>query len=370
MTLLFFLGVFHLPNELFSQNTIYQQLDSVILIGTNEKMIYHYNELGQNIEMIHYNWSNTKMGYEPDFKWDYSYNSENLCGEEFRFSWETDSKVFKLITKTVFEYDANNQLLLKKYYGRTLLNTWDLLIKTDYVNTYNESARLLNTKLYENRKSVSETREYKYEYTYDINGNLLTVVYYNLFSNKYSPESKGEFSYDENGNLLTYNRFYYSESGVGYSNWHNSMRDEFTVDTMHSINHMFIPLNYYTNSFWLPTDFKISYMIKEINHEHLTGNLDYVKSFYYSALEVTGINQSNVFDLLIFPNPATNYLNIKGINNFSNTKIELNDITGKKIISEYLNTNKIQVNEYESGLYIVRIFKNNSIIHTQKIFLK
>jgi len=63
--------------------------------------------------------------------------------------------------KTEFNYDSQNQLLLKKSYIKTTSNSWDLHKKVDFVNTFDNKNKLLNTKLYENIKSVPDTREYK-----------------------------------------------------------------------------------------------------------------------------------------------------------------------------------------------------------------
>lgn len=96
------------------------------------------------------------------------------------------------------------------------------------------------------------------------------------------------FIYDENGILSTYNRYYYGDSGAGYSPWHKSKTDELVLNTDYTVNQLYIPETYYTNDFLLPTDFEIGYMITELNHE--SGNEDYLKRYYYSEMVVTGIN--------------------------------------------------------------------------------
>lgn len=356
--------LFLFPHQSFSQSTIYQRLDSVILIGANEKIEYYYDESGLNTSMIHFNWSNDSMKYLPDEKYEYSYYADNFCKEQLKYDWHNDS--FRLLTKTTFSYDANNQLLLKKYYSAP--TNWDLIIKTDYVNKYDDKGRLIETKLYENRKSQPDIKEYKYEYSYSPNGNLSSIFYYDLAISPYGvPDFKGDFIYNENG-ILTYNEYYYRDGGVGYSNWRNNIKEDFNLNFEYSINQILTPYDYYSNRFLLPTDFNISYMITELNHEDLTGNADYLKRFYYSEMVVTGINQNVISEISIYPNPATDYLTIAtGLNE---STISLFNQTGKEIISKNVSGNyKIPVSHYPAGLYLLRVESGNGKVQTEKIII-
>ncbi|MEJ5265826.1 MAG: T9SS type A sorting domain-containing protein [Bacteroidales bacterium] len=73
----------------------------------------------------------------------------------------------------------------------------------------------------------------------------------------------------------------------------------------------------------------------------------------------------------IYPNPVTDVLNIKGISSLS--KVEVYDVTGKKIRSQY-NINSTQTNisfdALPAGLYIVRIQYLNGSSDLQKVYKK
>ncbi len=76
----------------------------------------------------------------------------------------------------------------------------------------------------------------------------------------------------------------------------------------------------------------------------------------------------------IFPNPADDKLNVVLPEYFSQTKIELFDMLGKKIFSrEYIDTNSdkivLALEHYHSGIYYLRIIYDN-VVETRKIILK
>ena len=89
-----------------------------------------------------------------------------------------------------------------------------------------------------------------------------------------------------------------------------------------------------------------------------------------------GINNINDFitfskDFVLYPNPATDYINISLSHNNQTNKFEIYDITGKLILSEKLisTLTKIHITGLSKGLYFYRIKNNNKTIDTGK-FIK
>jgi hypothetical protein len=86
---------------------------------------------------------------------------------------------------------------------------------------------------------------------------------------------------------------------------------------------------------------------------------------YTSTLE----NISDGSDVIVFPNPAKDYINIEFVNSkFTNSKIQVSDISGK----EYFNidmkseSQKINIENLVSGVYFVKITNNNGTNKTVK----
>ncbi len=67
-------------------------------------------------------------------------------------------------------------------------------------------------------------------------------------------------------------------------------------------------------------------------------------------------------EIIIYPNPASDYIYIKGINK---SDVEIYDLTGKKVYS-YSNANNnhfINIDNFKKGNYIIRIIDNNNVVN-------
>ena len=86
------------------------------------------------------------------------------------------------------------------------------------------------------------------------------------------------------------------------------------------------------------------------------------------------VKQYNINDLNLYPNPASDFINIDISNIIISTNLsyEIFDITGKLIVKEILDTNckliEINLNNFPNGLYSLQLLTDNSI-YTSK-FLK
>ena len=80
---------------------------------------------------------------------------------------------------------------------------------------------------------------------------------------------------------------------------------------------------------------------------------------YLSPVSTEISNTSD--EVLIFPNPASSYINVVNVNN---SKIEIIDILGKVLITEDVDvyTKRIDTGDLTAGSYIIRIYKNNNVI--------
>jgi len=74
-------------------------------------------------------------------------------------------------------------------------------------------------------------------------------------------------------------------------------------------------------------------------------------------------------NIIIYPNPADNFLNIK-IENNESSHISITDITGKTLVN-FNFTNQVQINtkEWNAGIYLLKI-KTNNKISTKKIIIE
>ena len=79
-------------------------------------------------------------------------------------------------------------------------------------------------------------------------------------------------------------------------------------------------------------------------------------------------NDTKLNDILIYPNPATNFLNITNVND-ELTVYQIYSVEGKLITTgEFISTQKIDLNEYPSGTYLITTISKDKVY--QQKFLK
>jgi len=105
-----------------------------------------------------------------------------------------------------------------------------------------------------------------------------------------------------------------------------------------------------------------------------SANGDFI--FTKELVSSVGINETNTTKILnVYPNPATNFIQViyKSIN--TSSSISVLDISGKTILNQVFSTNtglneeRIDVSQLTAGVYFVKIQSGNSIA-TQKILIK
>jgi len=98
-------------------------------------------------------------------------------------------------------------------------------------------------------------------------------------------------------------------------------------------------------------------------------NADGCKAISSSVLitSINQINQNNNFE--VFPNPANGFVTIKG--SIAHFKLELYDILGKTVQSQTTSTNNIKINlsEFEQGIYFYVISNENNVVQTGKLIV-
>lgn len=84
--------------------------------------------------------------------------------------------------------------------------------------------------------------------------------------------------------------------------------------------------------------------------------------------ETLSLQQSIVDDLILYPNPTKDVLNLNATYNFDNAIYSVFDMNGRRVMNSRFNANTIDVSELSTGNYILRII-NEGVIKSQK-FIK
>lgn len=78
-------------------------------------------------------------------------------------------------------------------------------------------------------------------------------------------------------------------------------------------------------------------------------------SFSENTCSVLNIDDNVLSDLSIYPNPTSENITIKGLNN-RNVNLEIYDMLGKSVLSKKINTTElINVSEFRKGIYLLKI---------------
>jgi len=75
-------------------------------------------------------------------------------------------------------------------------------------------------------------------------------------------------------------------------------------------------------------------------------------------------------NIILFPNPTTNFTQLKGIELNSIQKISLTDINGKIVFKNILINQSISISSLSKGVYFINITTSNNTIITRKIIIK
>ena len=350
-------------NETISTNVIKQRLDSIIVIGGDQKIDYFYDNSGYHTTSVTYQWSDTAMEYEQSFKNEFTYNLKGICDINQQYKWDNTSSQWLLDHKSELGYDENDQILSTSLFIWTqALNSWELETKIDYRNAYNSINQLESITRFSSVMALDTILISKFVYAYNLNETLQYVMRYDKDPSALKLAEKDEYVYDGEGNLT-------STSCSAYHNgrWYLRGKEDFTYNTLIAVNQLLIPNDYMTSRLMLPAGYLPGCMIT--SQTHTFGSLIWTKLYYYSPIDVTAINDQEVLKTRVFPNPATDYLNIHWNGNQPDLNVELFDGNGRKVLSGRIaNNSKLPIQAYPEGMYLVKISEGNTTLKTEKVY--
>lgn len=138
------------------------------------------------------------------------------------------------------------------------------------------------------------------------------------------------------------------QSGTGFRHM-STLNTHFGIGTDSSIN--------YIRIYWP------SGIIDQVNNPSINGSITIIE-----GANTLGLEDSMVNDLILYPNPTKDILNLGRIDNLADAFYTIFDITGKRVVNAKLSQNSIDVSHLNSGNYILRVVYGASI-KTQK-FIK
>lgn len=99
--------------------------------------------------------------------------------------------------------------------------------------------------------------------------------------------------------------------------------------------------------------------------DHGLNNECYTRSYYIYPEIVTSIDEINLIDLKLYPNPAISNLNIE-INDSSPIELIIENMEGKVLIqTNFIHIISIPIQEWDSGIYFVKILSKNKTVNNK-----
>ena len=87
-------------------------------------------------------------------------------------------------------------------------------------------------------------------------------------------------------------------------------------------------------------------------------NREYVRVFIKAASEVAGVQENTLSNFTVYPNPASDYINVSAGKDIS--QIEILDINGRSVLKQdTTNQTKIFIGDLSPGVYVIRVQAGN-----------
>lgn len=188
--------------------------------------------------------------------------------------------------------------------------------------------------------------------SYDVNNWVTSEVTENLDGSTWLVENKKEYTYNANGNALTVKRFSYDDGDFILEN-----EEINTFDTAQLMADFIHPFKDITGVDYL---FSIN---GKINKIFSTTSSDSRTTYNYgeSTASIPGFNLANV---QVHPNPATDILNVS-IQNGLIFKIDVYNLLGKKLFTS--TKTKINLESLVKGVYLLKIRSEDGGFITKKL---
>jgi len=251
-------------------------------------------------------------------------------------TWVKDSKLG-------YQYDGNNNLI------SSIIHVWDgdawvAVVKIEYE--------------YEGKSSPASYLSYlsigdddwmklgKAEFQYDDKDSPIAVIGYSLDGETWIKVEQLTYQYDDNGNPISVTSYLWD---AYFGDWEEIRKMEFEIQYDDN-NNIVSMIGHYSDKYGEFT------------------NLTY--EYYYSTLSINGIssNYSTLSDITVYPNPAKDYIVVKGaagstvtISGLSDGIVYKQNMSGEREI--------INVSSWASGVYLITVETGNRKV-TSKIIKK
>jgi len=320
------------------------------------------------ITYTEFQWDTESGDWLGDQRFLYEYNTDNLILIQTRYFWDLLASDWLEYNKTTYEYSTDGlELQHIRFAWDPVLSLWINEIKR--VHEYNALGMETQNQDYTWDIDAEQwMNTYLSEYFYHENGMPLMHIdsYWEPAIEDWVYLSKEELEFDDFLNLIMHTRsewdpfsmqwIYATKGTMNYDN-NYSFEDLVLPDLGEGDEQMFTHLiNELANFDW-----------DQINAEWFT--TDKI-NFYFSESNLVNVPEIPAFTVVIYPNPATNHVNIVCSSGSNSCHFKLFDITGRRVASaQFTAEMSLPVDRLKAGLYTYTLTTTNGS-RTGKIVLR
>lgn len=339
-----------------------------------ERREFSYDQAGRILLNTQYTWDNNGLVWTPAERTESSYTIAGKIEEIINSSWDMNLLQFKPIRKTNYLYDILDREIQRDVYDwDDSAGSWE--IKFSYATSYNASGQILtetvsSSNFLTNIMELNYRYDYYYNttfpsfidsalgYTYDqtnsawiystfveynmtnsLTGDYISILYGYDAINGLIPQYKFEVLFDTAGNIIDQSTYMYWN---GFPNWKPIGRVSGSFDNNVPVTDLYIPPDYSVAH---------KYILRTIYARGSTTFIPLYDFIYYWSPLSTGLAESEMSNITVFPNPASELLNIQtGAD--GEFRFSIHDISGSLVHEQVIENNTaIDIRHLRAGVY-------------------
>ena len=329
----------------------------------SEKGDLTYDADGNRTSFTKYQWEQTTSEWILSYKEEFSFDANGNRTSFTSLFWDMDSSKWMGNYKLEHTFDAgDNNTLTVRYEWDGITSLWIPVSKQESAFDDNGYVTLQSESIW-SADSGMWIMQGKYERTYDENGfNTLSVSYgWDDMLDQIVAWKRWESIPDSYGNTQT---SIISVWDIGKNDWVERDKTEYSFDYTYTRQDLMTPLY---GAYKITR--RIDYMFE--NDELKSGEWKIINDFtyHYSDLAVN-VADISLVELSLYPNPATDYIQVEGDEFSGDTRIMMYNVSGKMVLNQVLdNGGRIPVSHLSEGIYVIRLVQGDKV-KTGKVMIE
>lgn len=295
------------------------------------KALYQFDVNGNNTGATTFDPSG-ENDWVPVMDWSYTYDDQDNLMDFNVSAWNAEADEWQDFSQFEFEYD--NDLLMNVTRTEIIGDEW--LNSTRWENTYDQNGGITSetTLMWQDGEWIND---YKITFEYDASNNLVTRAEYVWVEADWMEVTVSGFVYDED-NVLT---------AATLDTWNANSGNVQKFMIFHYAHNDFGQITHVYSESWNGSEYApVAFADAEV-------------FLHYTEFETGTEDQtSEIADIRLYPNPATDQLRVKW-NNAEINHIRIMDITGRVVYETKGNFGAaeatVSVSHIPDGLYLIQV---------------